>query len=268
MRKLTKADQNHFLDFLSLNKAANTFIFGNYFKYGLDSNNVDFLVEDSKLTGQPIKYVLMRYYNDYVFFAPYKLNQNELETIKSAICSFNFRVITGNEFSIRMLANVFGENSIRETHLMSLSPIRFCNVGNYESIRKLNEGDIEAAIVLLTSIDEFKDKFTSNAFERVKRMICEDEAYGIFQNCSLVSMLSITAKSQYGCMLTDICVNKLHRGRGLSRVIIEHASSDLFQSGVSTINLYADNPIATKIYSQIGFRFICKYLIMYSNKNS
>lgn len=250
MKKLTQNNNRLFLEFLLKKPIQNTYILGNYFKYGTTSPDVSFYFELND--SNDFKYVLMSYYSDFVFFTLESLSEAALIKIKKNISKKNFRVISGDDFSIAQILNISNNSSLRKTTLMTLSSSNKNYIAD-KNIKKLNEKDIDKSIELLKSIDEFKHKFSINAEKRVKRMIQEDEAYGYFIDSKLIAMLNVTSKSTYSCMLTDICVGKEYRGKGFAKKIISHVSEKLVSEGVQYINLYVDNLHALKLYESLGF---------------
>ncbi len=262
MIKLNKIWIKKFVQYLLVDSVSNTYILGNYHKYGIDSKNVIFLIGIDHGKKQ-LKFVLMKYYGDYVFFTNELLGEKEIHLIFKKVISQEFRVISGNEFSINQLKDVFKNTSVRETSLMVLNKyVIFSNRTLY--VRKLNEKDITETKRLILSIEEFEEKFKSNTDIRIRRMIVEDDSFGCFEKDRLISLVSITAKSPHSCMLTDVCVDKNYRGRGISKVVISRAIDFLRDCGIGNIALYADNPNAIETYRKIGFESIGKYLMMYN----
>ncbi len=256
MRKLNTDDRKRFLEFILKKPVQNTYIIGNYFKYGLNSKDVAFYVNSYKNGG--IKFVLMNYYNDFVFFTSESLNDEFLAKIKQIIIKKKFRIISGDNFSITQIHKTFENVVLRKTKMMTLSRRDNLRIDDGQS-KKLKISDLSEAINLLKSIDEFKPKFDCDASKRVKRMISEDETYGYFIEEKLVALLNVTAKSPYGCMLTDICTDKQYRGGGFAKKLIIFASTQLFQEGIDNINLYVDNYKAIKLYESIGFKECGEY---------
>lgn len=260
MQKLLDSQKSDFILYLLKEPAANTYILGNFYKYGCESENVDFFIDFS--IDNIVEFVLMRYFDDYVFFTDRYLSEDKISQIIKKISSHSYRVISGNEFSIKQLSNVFKNLSLRETSLMTLKSLKKEETGLYK-IRKLLESDIFKAKRLILSIDEFRDKFSNNAIERITRMIINDETYGCFIDNKLVAVVSATAVSPYSCMFTDICVDKQYRGRGISRAIIYYAAQLKLKSGVESVTLYADNPSAINIYLKTGFQYAGKYFTLH-----
>lgn len=256
MRKLNNNDKKSFLKFILKKPVQNTYIIGNYFKYGLNSADVIFYANSYK--SGDLKFILMNYYNDFVFFTTENLNDEFLAKIKQIIIKKNFRIISGDNFSITQIHKIFENAVLRKTKMMTLTRFDNLKIDDVQS-RKLKISDLHQASNLLKSIDEFKPKFDCAGLTRVKRMISEDETYGYFLKEKLVALLSVTAKSPHGCMLTDICTDKQHRGKGFAKELIIFVSCQLFQEGINNINLYVDNSKAIKLYENIGFKKCGEY---------
>lgn len=260
MRKLNSKHKQAFLDYLSTDKTSNTYILGNFYKYGLKSKDVDFYVEVC-FDDSSIECVLMRYFNDFVFFTTKTLSDSALNQIAVKIHSYPFRAISGNDFSMKQLSKLFENSNTRETILMTLTNI-VGGIEDFNCIRKLDTDDFASLRRLLLKIDEFEDKYRLNPDNRIIRTLLNDLIYGYFSNDILISSVSITAISPHSCMLTDICVDKDYRGKGISRQIVGYVVNMLLSKGISNVNLYVDNPLAMNAYLKMGFVCSGKYLIL------
>lgn len=259
MKKICNEDEQEFIDFINYNVYSNTYMIGNYYKYGLDNINVQFYKSEG-----PIKYILMRYFTDFVFYTNIILTNIELNDILTEIEKTDFRVLTGNEFSIEQIVPLLKFEKVRKTILMTYTKSYDDAMEENSKIKKVSMEHKNQMLLLLQGIEEFGDKYHGiNGSNRVTRMINDDIVYGYFSDGKIIGSLTITAKSNETCMITDVCVDKMYRNQGISKEMMNHIIRILLKSKVKNINLYVDNLIALDLYRKVGFSFVENYLAIY-----
>jgi len=259
MKTICKEDINDFLSYISKNIYSNTYIIGNYYRYGIDNENIQFYISVGE-----IRYVLMKYFKDYVFYTSTLLHRDDLQKVADKINSSNYRVITGNEFSISQILSFVTHKNVRNTQLMSFERRSINEYSINSNIKKLDISHKNQLLNLYRSIHEFHDKYKGSSGEdRLTKTLIFDIVYGYTLEDSIIGAVSVTSNSGKSCMLTDICVSLKHRNKGISKKMINHVIAELNNAGTKYINLYVDNVVALNIYKKLGFIYIEDYLAVY-----
>lgn len=258
MKLVHEENSIDFWNYLLTNGYANTYIMGNFKKFGINDRNVKFYY-----VSKNNKFVLMKYYDNFVFYTDSNLDYEVLKKIVEKIKKSIYSAISGNGHSINQIASFFTNINIRKTALMSYEgEIVRTNLLSY-SFRLLNSIDKVKLLNLYKEIDEFRNKYLGLMGEkRVSRMLREDKIYGCFLDNQLIGSAAVTANSGISVMLTEICVDKKYRGCGIGKWIISKLISELIKNDVKFINLYADNDVAVNMYHSLGFREKEDYLVL------
>lgn len=253
---VNKSDISDVFSLILNDIAVNTYIIGNLSKYGLNNSFVHFYVDSKK----PITFILMQYYNDFVFYTKSKINLINKRKIAEKILQNNdARVVSGGEFSISQLVAFLPQFALRVTWLLTLRKNIILN--HSYALKNISVDETAKVLSLLSSIDEFKEKYrTENAFIKTERLIINDKAFGYYDKNDIIAFGAVTAESKYSCMLTDICVHEKYRGKNIGTFLVTDICEKLLKIGISSINLYVDNPNAFKVYKKVGFDVVGKYL--------
>lgn len=257
MQKIDSRLEFLFSNYIFNSPIFNTYIIGNYYKYGLSNQNVEFFTSNDQFY-----YILMRYHDSFVFYSNMKLSDYHLHEITNKIIECEFDVVSGEKNSVEQIIPNLNNYSKRSTTMLSLSKTNIECIKNY-SMKRLYIDDAPEVFRLFSSINEFKNKYTSKkGLDKTKHVLKEDVVYGSFENKILTGIIVVTALSNKTCMLTDICVGIEFRHLGIAKNNILFVASELFSSGIEFINLYADNPSASRLYRNIGFSEIGEYVII------
>lgn len=258
MRRVSKSDFELFKCELRKNLQSNIYIYGNLIKYGLENDSVSFY------SCEDFGFVLMQYFNDYVFSTNKKIDIQDLKEIAKKLNSSKESAISGIDASIQQLLPYLENTTIKKTKLMkfetSLSNFQFQNQNELLIAKK---DDIPELSLFFLRIPEFSFKFNSNnVYNRLTRTI-DNDLIAYAREGNLISFsATATAISDISCMLTDISVDKNHRNKGLGKKYTRQFCEYLFSKNISNIFLYVESPIALEVYQKIGFKYISDYWVI------
>lgn len=258
IRKLVKKDHNQCLNFLMEKPAENLFIIADINTFGYDEKFQkiwgDF-DENNKLRG-----VLLKYYGSYIPYAPKDFDAKGFAKIfcedKSAESISGLKSLTSP-----VISHI--TKQLGETRTLSYAK---CTAMNFNSdqihdVKKATFNDLPKINDLYELTPEFTDK---KAFNRLKHNLSLGLArtYYIEKGGRVVSSISTTAENSLSAMLVSLSTLKEYQGKGLATKCLIKICSDLLEEGKS-ICLFYDNPVAGKIYKNMGFEDIGTWTLTY-----
>ncbi len=130
-----------------------------------------------------------------------------------------------------------------------------------KNVRYLTVNDAEEYFKKVNLIHEFK----AVQINDVLNMIKDSKVIGYYKNGELVAAANLAALSDLTGVVTGVFTIPSERGHGYARSALEYLLAD-FAKG-RTISIFFSNPIAKKIYLDLGFK-INENLIMFNEKLS
>lgn len=258
MKRVSKSDFILFKNELRKNLQSNIYIYGNLIKYGLENDNVLFY------SCEGFDFVLMQYFDDYVFSTNKKIDGKVLNEIAKKLNKSKDSAISGVESSIQQLLPYLEKVSIKKTKLMKFNTENSSFQSQSQNDLILaKKNDISELSLFFLGIPEFSFKYnTNNAINRLTRTI-ENDLLAYAREGKLISFsATATAISDVSCMLTDISVDKDHRNKGLGKKYTRQFCEYLLGKNISNIYLYVESPIALEVYQKIGFMYISDYWVV------
>ena len=259
MIRIFESNRAKLITYLLCEPYFNTYILGDIEVYGLDGNIVKIYISESK----DIDFILMEYDGNYVIYSKNCLfDASEIGDFIKKNRLVNSFCISGKAEAINRIRSELPGLAMRTTKMACLShdfmtdvDLQSCN-----NLRKLEIKDREQLLQLYLSIDEFSEKFKSYTDEQMKRLFIGGRVYGIFSDTGiLLASAASTAESQFCAMITNVCVHPDHRNLGYSKIVLSALIKELFSSGLGSVCLYYDNPIAEMVYGKLGFNYIGTY---------
>ncbi|MFS0784603.1 GNAT family N-acetyltransferase [Bacillus sp. 1P06AnD] len=254
IEKLTQESYGMVMEYLKKKPAINLFMIGDLENFGFDQDFQEFwgdFTEDGILRG-----VLLRYKESFI---PYSEGDHDVKGFADIIKrSKNTFLFSGSE-EVTSRYEPFLENRLgkkQQTYFCECTEESFFSHDDGKiSIRSADWEKIDNVTELLGRIEEFPRK--DNAFEDNRHRIetGTGRTYYIEEDGQPVSSASTTAENTCSAMVMAVCTDKHARGKGYASRIVSRLVQDLLAEG-KTSCLFYDNPVAGKIYKEIGFRDI------------
>lgn len=258
MRIVDKNSKKAFELFMNKDPIINTYIIGNYHKYGLKNANVIFYYSSKNES----PYILMKYFDSFVFYTDTLLSNASLNGIIKFLSEQEYDALSGCEFSISQILPFLSLTDTKKNTIMTLNG-KTQIITDCIAIKKLNLQDVELVYTLLTGIEEFKHKYYGETgYHRTVRLLSDDVVYGVIEDSILIGLVGVTAISKHSCMLVDICVHTSQRGKGVGSKLIATVAQTLFSQGIKNVNLYVNNPTAIQVYEKVGFLPVGTYMVL------
>ena len=258
MKRVSNSDFLLFKNELLKNLQSNIYIYVNLIRYGLENDNVLFY------SCEGFDFVLMQYFSDFVFSTNKKIDDKVLNEIAEKINKCKDSAISGAESPIRQLMPFIEKTTIKKTKLMKFD-IESSNSQsqNQNDLFFAKKSDIPELSSFFLGIPEFSFKYNiNNIINRLTRAI-ENDLLAYAREEKLISFsVTATAISDISCMLTDICVDKDFRNKGLGKKYTRQFCEYLLGKNISNIYLYVETPIALEVYQKIGFKYVSDYWVI------
>lgn len=258
MKRVSESDFEFFKSELRKNLQSNIYIYGNLIKYGLENDNVLFY------SCEGFDFVLMQYFDDYVFSTQKEIDGNVLKEIAEKLNNSKNSAISGVESSIQQLLPYLEKTTIKKTKLMKFDMgVTSSQSQSQNGLFIAKKEDVSEMSSFFLGISEFSFKYnTSNVSNRLTRAI-ENDLLVYAREGNLISFsATATAISDVSCMLTDISVDKDHQNKGLGKKYTRQFCEYLLNKNISNIYLYVESPIALEVYQKIGFKYISDYWVI------
>ncbi|MFZ7131141.1 MAG: GNAT family N-acetyltransferase [Eubacteriales bacterium] len=247
---IVKAKGDHhaiIMEYLMQEPEMNLFIIGDIENYGYKDKNIDVWIQ---LEGKHIIAILMRFYDSLIFHAAQHF---DLKGFIHKIQSIQFNYLSGKEEIMDKIDEYFNFKSKKSMVISKLDRSTYKEVyHNYkENIQFLNTENIDRYIELRNSIREFgappnrentlvalKNKFSRGCY--------------IEKDNKMVSIAQTTAENKYAAMIVGVCTAEAYRGKGYASKCVQKLCREVLGEGKS-LCLFYENPIAAKIYKNVGF---------------
>lgn len=265
--KATEKDRNRLFNYIGMDNPWSLFIYGDIYEYGFDKPIAKTYFKDDN---GKIGFVILFYRNTLVQFFCQDNSFNPEEVI-SFLKQHKVSMISGKEEQIQRLSPSYPEKKEQPTYLCSLfssSPLIKAPLKEGYKARKLRtktEFRQMADIIFAT------EEFTETAKNPQELAETEFESHkhgsiymGIFnKDNKLVSIASSTASNDVSAMICGVSTLKSERRQGLAKACVSCLAKEEFSKGKKMLCLFYDNPEAGKIYNQIGFKEIGRYVMLH-----
>lgn len=251
---LSDKDNEKLMHFLQKEKSINLFIIGNIENHGYKS---DF----QKIWGETdesgnFKGVLLKFYQNFVF---YSVGKCQFEEFANLIKKHKYDAISGKKSSIEKIKKYFSNCDENEKYFAELTkPVYYTKKENIESI---NVDEIKDLLELRKTIEEFSRAVLNTEHIRKDLDTKSGRIYCIKKHGKIVSSAATTAENSQSAMIVAVCTLKEYRNHGYGTQCVEKLCNDLLSEG-KTLCLFYNNPLAGKIYKNIGFKEIGKWTIL------
>jgi predicted GNAT family acetyltransferase len=249
--KLNSSYKKQLLEFLWEEKEINLFIIGDVETYGFDEKIVNYWA-DFQGNGQ-MTAVLMKFYED---FTVYSRSEFDVLGFSKIIKEKNFKVLSGEKSVVEKFSNHIEIIEKRNMYFAKLD--KFDNLSNgtlSDPVRPTKLEDIIKIYELQTILNGKKDL---NSLERLQNKFLHKYGRGyhiINDRNEAISSAETTAENSCSAMIVAVCTNPSYRRHGYATAVVSKLCMDLLLEE-KTVCLFYDNPVAGKIYKNLGFEDI------------
>ena len=265
IRKLTEADRELCLEFVSSQPAENLFIIGDIEAFGFDTEFQD-VWADFDINGR-LRGVLLRYYKNYIAYAPESFdavgfadiikNDQEAQMV-SGIVQIIAPLIDHLKSEICSERTLFyakcEDNSMLDKNL------------DVSKVREATLEDIDRLLELRGSIPEFSEVGSNPDSVKHAMQTGVARTFYIEDDGKMVSAASTTAENTYAAMVVAVCTLENYKKRGYATACLTKLARELL-SEHKMLCLFYDNPEAGKIYKRLGFVDIGQWTMYHLNEH-
>lgn len=263
IRKLTAADHNRVIEFLSCEPAFNLFIIGDMENFGYHQDFQD-LWGDFDEQGD-IRAVLLRYYDSYIPYTRTGANWDGfIDIIRKRD---DWACLSGKQEIIEQFRPLY------EAEGLSIRSTYFCELASAEHLPP--ETELPAGYRLIRAglehVDQIVDIslacFDSFRPEQLRKSLTyslekgTDTIWCIEHEGRIVSKAQTTAENSRSAMIIGVCTLEEHRGKGLATACMRRLCKEQLSLGRS-LCLFYDNPQAGRIYRRLGFKDIGRWAMV------
>lgn len=261
--KLTSADYTQTLNFLKNKAAENLFIIGDIENFGFDQDFQE-LWGDFDDTNT-LKAVLLRYYGNYIAYAPEKFDAKGFADIINK--DQNIDMLSGIKEMTEQISPFLNHKiENRELYYAKCTEIKQ-NVQFEKNNRakKATVDDADRIIELRKGIPEFQSSkiVPGRLEENMKHGF--SRTYYIEEDHAIVSAASTTAENKLSAMVVAVCTLERAKKKGYATECITALCNELIGEGKECC-LFYDNPAAGSIYKKVGFEDIGIWVMGTINK--
>lgn len=259
VRSLEEKDRKVTLEFLSKEPSINLFIIGDVEAFGFNS---DF----QELWGQfdsngELEGVLLRFRESYIpYFTKSDFDVTEFSEIISK--EKGKIILSGKKSVIDCFPKVLPNYVRNETFFCELNNKQaISNFKVDKEIRIATSKEGQQIVNLISQISEFAGSI--NTLEAIQHKIDTKtgRVYYIEEDNQMVSVAQTTAENSKSAMVVGVATLLDYRNKGYVSKCMVKLCSDILDEGKS-LCLFYDNPKAGKIYHNIGFKNIDKWVMV------
>ena len=261
IRKLTVADADNVLQYLTADHDYNAFMIGDIINYGYDSDSVEVWGQFS--AADTLDAVLLRYDNFFLFSTqpPGRDWRAFLPLITSYL---KLESISGRPQTIEPLANILQRECCVKTYmqlgvLSSIQP-------RLTEVELATTGDAALIDALLVSV-EF-GFLPGEIIERYQRTVERGEAryFVVRRDGKIVACAATAAECAQSAVIVSVCCRPEYRRRGYAEACMYKLCTTLVAEG-KQLYLFYENPAAGKLYEQLGFVAIGEWAMIEMEMN-
>lgn len=250
MRRCVEKDREKVMKYLYRNPALNLFIIADLYNFGFDSEFQDLYMDEDE---QGIHGLILRF-KDSLLVQSYegKIYPEELARL----------------MKIHTINHISGEASLIDRYALESPNKAVCYFSQCKSLKNAPKttqveqfGPEEATELAEVFNKLFKDSHIEAS--ELQQALTEklDRIYGVRVDDNIVSLARSTAECPGLAMLVGVGTLKSFRNLGYAKQSVAKLTADLLAED-KTPCLFYDNPIAAKIYEQLGFERIARWIIV------
>lgn len=246
---LTQADKENALKLLYQNAVLNCYIIGDIENSGFDNPIITFYGEYDE---EKLESILM-IYDRYGFFYQNKdtLNPEYIDIINRHKVDY----VSGDNELINMIYQYYPNKKKRESKLASL--LKSDIISNDPEICIISsDEEFEELYHLLVKFEEFnvKDSSLSEFIAEKKGLDEFGQTYAIYRDEIMIATASVISETSDFGVINGVATHQDYRKQGLANRLIDQIISDYINGKKKGLILYYDNPEASRIYFQKGFK--------------
>lgn len=263
MKALTQADKEQILTYVSKEPEMNLFFIGDIENYGIASDVVNIYVNEKDGLWDC---VLLRYLDFYIIYS--QQDTYDHKAVAEFLKGRTVDCISGKTELVKQLAPYFKDWEVQSTYMSRLNQINTeFNCPTELNIRRMTEDDVEDAINLYLTIDEFAKTYQGNVEKNIASMkmnlsqggsIC----VGGYVDNQLVCVAETSGDNSISAMIVGVATLEAYRQKGYASLVVQQLCQQVLASGKQFLCLFYDNPKAGRIYHRIGFEEIGEYAML------
>ncbi|MEE3928073.1 GNAT family N-acetyltransferase [Mycoplasmopsis ciconiae] len=252
--KAKQEQKSQILKLLEQSPYENLFIIADINEFGLQSDIVATYV---KFKDQQLKSVYYVYYENLLIFDPYSLIEDK--ELKWLIDQYKIKnIITFSQSNLHT-ANLIKNNNIeyqlKNENMLILDKLNDALENNQNLAYLADESEIENIIESRKQIKEFSGLGNQSYDLDHQKQIYKSGFYIPFvikENNQIVSHASTSCLTKNSAMIGGVFTLKEHRNKSYAKMCMLKLIKYLVQNNIKPI-LFYDNPIAGKVYKDLGF---------------
>lgn len=252
--KLNDSHKTKLIDFLKVEKEINLFMLGDLENYGIDEFFLEYWAEFDE--NEEMTAVLMRYYKDFIVYSRKEFDVSKFSEI---IKRNGYNNLSGEKSVVEKFSECMGEMEKRNMHFARLDEDNKLYKGEMlQNAVKTKVEDAPGIWRLHRIVNGGKDLYP---LERLEKKIIDKAGRGyhlVNADGEMISSVETTAENSSSAMITGVCTHPDCRGSGHASALVSRLCMDLFAEG-KTVCLFYDNPVAGKIYENLGFDDIASW---------
>jgi len=265
IRKLTEADRQSLLDFVSKEASINLFIIGDVKNFGFDHPKQTLWAQFDD-TGNYIG-VLLKYRANFIPYYNTDKFPGDCYDISGFLEIMNLHqgemMVSGKRIIIERFYQALDNFTIKYQYfceILSLDDLVNSEDSTIE-IKKAIPEDDERIFNLISNIEEFSQ--FANRIGNYAEKISDGSGriYYVEEEGKMVTVTQTTAENQYSAMVVGVATLTQARGKGYMSACLTKMCKDLL-SEKKSLCLFYDNPKAGSIYHRLGFKSIDKWAMM------
>lgn len=260
IRKLTEKDRAVTYDFVKEKPSENLFIIGDIEAFGFNEDFQELWGEFD--SSHHLKAVLLRYYSNFIIYAPEPFDVKEFADIVNHHPEFS--ILSGLKEYVEKLKPLINKSANECREFYYAKCVSISQLDNHVDVNRVKAAtltDVDRIINLHMSIPEFQDGNDRNLEGMKKAMKAGvSRTYYIEEDGQIVSSVSTAAENTYAGMVVGVCTSEGYKRKGYSTRCLTKLCGNVLNEG-KQLCLFYDNPDAGKIYKRIGFEDIGKWVI-------
>lgn len=252
MIKLTDEHKELFIDFVGQNPTLNLFFMGDYLEFGFDDPNCEYY---GVIRNGVLEVCVMNYY-DSVHLSGNHITEEETKFVFELFNKKDAKIFNTSENFEYLLEELPFDSTINRCKLSFFEPGKEFDSGNIEEL-KIGEIDeyievIESVFTTKTNKEKMIDDIENN---RAMYFVSKEDN-------KIVSVSSATAFTPEAAMIIGVGTLPEYQKKGHARRCVKALCDELYSKGMKGV-LFYDNPVAGKMYHDLGFvdqedYYLCK----------
>ncbi|WP_099222035.1 GNAT family N-acetyltransferase [Listeria costaricensis] len=260
IKKLTASNEQEVMDLLKPEALQNLFILGDLENFGYETDFLELWGDFDE--AENLRACMLRFGKN---FLPYS-KEDSFDVAGFAEIIKNRENTPLNISGIPRVTSQFEKElpelvSMRQdSHFCKCTNASMMNANREVIIRSAKADDVAAIIEMRKGIEEFGERNDNEALIIEQLEQGSKRIYTIEQRGEIVSVAESSAENSFSAMVTGVATRKEYRGQGFASTIMKRLCCDLLAEG-KTPCLFYNNPVAGKMYHQIGFEDVSDFVL-------